>query len=132
MFATIQKIFHKLYSLSGGYNSDENPKSIRIYAIINNDSSLIDIAPIAPGSNICTTNVKRLSKAIIRLPSLFIKQTNHIFHHGSISNSLRNFIRNHPQSQHTQLFSMSNHLTDPTGTQLLDPSLLPWRNCIVF
>ena len=60
----------QLHACGGAYESSLTPDAVHIYAIDSDPSSLIDIAPLTPGSNLLPTSRNKLEHSLSKNPSL--------------------------------------------------------------
>ena len=59
-----------IHACGGQFHTTEDPKAIAVFAITNDQSSLLDIAPHIPGSNTYLTSAKQLFQSLTNNPNI--------------------------------------------------------------
>ena len=85
----------QLHACGGAYASSLDPNIVEIYAIDSDPNSLLDTAPLTPGSNMLPTTIRKLATTLASMPSLSIADPSQV-PPPRFPQSLRSFIIEHP------------------------------------
>ena len=97
----------QLQTCGGAYSSHNNPNVVKIYAIASDHKSLIDTAPLTPGTNLLATTPSLLNKSI--LENLSLSVINKPTPPPTFPKSLQEFVINHPFQQTNKSSFLATH-----------------------